>query len=202
MEWKTTSTILESLRDRDDLAAWSDLVDHFQAPIVRWGLRLGLSRTDAEDAAQETLAAFARNYKLNRYDRSKGRLKNWLLGIAHRQILVAKRRAATRSRVQLEIGGHYNPDDSSDTFEPSAPVSADEEWWNVEWERNIYERCLEQVRREVSQQTMEIFRLLVSDGLSTTQAAERVGVAPAIVYHAKSRVTKRIADLAKRYMDC
>ncbi|MBI3820431.1 MAG: sigma-70 family RNA polymerase sigma factor [Planctomycetes bacterium] len=197
MEWKTTSTVLDKLHDHADQTAWTDFVGHFRAPIVRFVMRNGLSASDAEDVAQETMMAFARNYRLNRYDRTKGRLKDWLFGIARNQMLQAR-----KSRMlQFDAGGAgSSASESNAIFD--VPDAAHVAWWEDEWERAVYERCLDQVRNEVTAQSMEIFKLLITGGISADEVAARSGVSTTVVYNVKSRVSRRIAELARKYQDC
>ena len=55
--------------------------------------------------AQNALLAFAEDYRAGRYDRSRGRLRSWLFGIVHRQLLNHWRRSERRGRVTgLETG--------------------------------------------------------------------------------------------------
>lgn len=194
LEWKTTSTILGRLRDHADGGAWEDFVAHFRVPIFNLARRLGLSPTDAEDVVQETLLAFAKNYRMNRYDRERGRLRNWLLGIAHNQAVAIRRKARNHGR---SMGFH---DDAAEG-EPVEPPKETMDWWEAEWERNVYERCIERVRSESTPQTMDIFRRLVMDGKSNADVAAELGLPLTTIYNVRSRVTKRIVELARIYQD-
>ena len=81
-EWVTTSLVLERLKEFDNHSAWNLFSGWFREPVVAFARRMGLKGADADDAAQETLLAFARAYREGRYDSSKGRLSEWLFGIA------------------------------------------------------------------------------------------------------------------------
>ena len=109
MEWITTSTILVSLGDYSNRAAWERFTDRCRPPVLRFVRGMGLSEVDAEDAAQGTLLAFAEGFRKGQYDRSKGRLSSWLFGIAFRQAL-NKRRSLVRRAVgpcpRLAAGVH------------------------------------------------------------------------------------------------
>ena len=98
MDWQTTSSILQGLRNHEDAALWARFVDRFRSPVVRFARSIGVSEHSAEDVAQETLLAFVRHYRDGRYDRDRGRLSQWLFRIAYRQSL-AHRRRDTRSAV-------------------------------------------------------------------------------------------------------
>jgi len=197
MEWVTTSTVLEKLHDFAENTAWELLAEHYRDPIVRFGIRRGLTAADAEDTAQETLIAFAQAFRDGRYDPTKGRMKSWLFGIANRQILNARRRILKR--------GEHTPagmETAASLFEQLA-VSDDEleQWWEQEWRRAVFERCLKKVQSEVDEEQFAIFSALAFSDRPGDEVAEEFGIARTKVYNVKSRLLKRIAELAKAYDD-
>ena len=101
-DWVTTSVLLSELRDFGNQAAWDRLADRFREPVVAFARKMGLTPSQAEDAAQETLLAFAEAFRDGKYDPAKGRLNRWLFGIAFRQVLNAKR-ARGRAPKQTSI---------------------------------------------------------------------------------------------------
>jgi len=194
MEWLTTSTILERLHRFEDRGVWDLLVEHFHTPVVRLAEGMGLSASDAQDAAQETLLAFAEAYRAGKFDRNKGRLKHWLFGIAHRQGLKARER--TR-RDRSRRGGGVELEDLRD-------LSSEEELqelWESEWRWAIYQKALRRVEQEVTLETFKTFQLLVAEKVSVEDVCERLGVTRSTVYNAKHRVARRLAQLVEEYQD-
>jgi RNA polymerase sigma-70 factor (ECF subfamily) len=188
MEWITTSTVLQNLLDFDNRAAWERFVSRFRRPIINFAQGVGLNSTDAEDVAQETMAAFAQGFREGKYDRSRGRLSQWLFGIAYRKALDGRRKLARANTLGSsavdQLLGQMIPD------EQSASVS-----WDQEWEQSLLEQCLEQVQREVDPVTFRAFELVVREEREAANAAEMLGVNIKLVYNAKHRVLKRIRDL-------
>jgi len=60
MTWITTASVLEKLREFDNREVWDFFVERFRRPIVSFARGMELRQADAEDAAHETLLAFAR----------------------------------------------------------------------------------------------------------------------------------------------
>ncbi|MBI4719024.1 MAG: sigma-70 family RNA polymerase sigma factor [Planctomycetes bacterium] len=185
MDWATTSTILCQLQDFNHRPAWAFFHAHMRRPIVSFACRMGLGRADADDVAQETMLAFATRYRGGAYDRSKGRLRKWLYGIALRQIRNAHRRLSRREeqfseqiRAELEL-----TDDRS--------LSA----WEQEWERALLHACLERVRHEVEPLTFQAFARVVRDERPPMEVAGELGVPVKTIYNAKHRVLKRVREL-------
>ncbi len=197
MEWNTTSTVLEKLRDYDEKTAWELLDRHFQGALVQFAARMGLTPADSQDAAQDTLIAFAQAFREGNYDKEKGRLKHWLFGIAKRQCM------KVRSKVirQRERGQTAQSEDEQ--LLDQVPSEGDElaDVWEEEWRRMVYARALECVRAEVTQETFDIFQQVVFQGKSNDEVAASFGVDRAKVYDAKYRVTRRLSQLAGEYED-
>lgn len=188
MEWVTTSTIIDRLRGGEDQAAWTGFVERFRRPVVAFARGLGLNETQAEDAAQETLMAFAVQLREGGYDRERGRLSSWLFGIAYRQAMAARRKGATE---------HARGGDSAPVED--VPQDRASMVWDREWERRVLEECLQQVRSEVEPRTFAAFELAVQTGLSAEGAADLLGLSPKQVYNAKHRILKRLRELREQY---
>jgi len=85
--WITTTQVLDDLRCPDDTFAWDQFCTHFRPVVVKFAMQLGLPPVDAEDAAQETMLSFLKAFRDGKYVREKGRLSNWLFGVARCVIL-------------------------------------------------------------------------------------------------------------------
>ena len=109
MQWKTTTQILEELQQTSGDLAWDQFCDHFQPIVVGFGRKLGLSAADAQDAAQETMISFLSALRQGQYDRTKGKLSSWLLGIAKRVILNLSNSPGWRRRGAGAARQWYNP---------------------------------------------------------------------------------------------
>jgi len=187
MAWLTTATVLQKLRDFDNREAWSSFADRFRQPIVSFARSMGLSQPDAEDAAQETLLAFAEAYRRGQYDPAKGRLSKFLFGIAYRQSLRARRVGAQVAPVGTTIWSQV-PDEQDATG-----------IWDTEWERSLLDDCLAQVRTEFEPATYRAFELTVREGLDAAEAAQQLSVPVKSVYNAKHRILKRIRELRAEF---
>ena len=187
MQWWTTTTLLEGLSASGSSPAWNRLVYQFRSPLVDLGRHMGLPLCEAEDAAQETLTAFTLAYRRGRYDRSKGRLSRWLFGIGVRQIRHVRQELAKRAEPHVLRGGETRwaclPDKSA-----SSPANAIEE----AWELAMLRACEQRVGREVQPSVFQAFAMVVHDGHSPTEVADRLGVPVKWVYNAKHRVLRRI----------
>lgn len=185
MEWVTTSTILRDLRESGSGDAWERLVGRFHAPIIRFARRTGHTAAEAEDVAQETLAAFVKAYRTGKYDRRKGRLSHWLFGIAVRQSRRALRRggralAALRDLSTASGAGRAQRDEQASRL------------WEQEWEDAMLAECLRKVREEVEPQTFRVFEQVVLEGRAPADVAASLNLPATVVYNCKHRVIARL----------
>lgn len=192
MEWLTTTTILENLRDYENSGAWDRFAARFRRPIVSFAKGMGLSQFDADDVAQETLIAFAEAFRNGQYHPEKGRLSRWLFGIAYRQALNARRGDARRAAHLAQ------QPDSANILDAIANESASG-IWDAEWEQALLHECLDQIRREVDPTTFRAFELAVREDKPPGEAADLLGVPIKTIYNAKHRILKRIRELRAEF---
>lgn len=188
MEWITTTTILDGLRDYGNRDAWDRLVGRFRHPIAAFARETGVAQRDCEDVAQEALAAFAEAYRAGRYDRTRGRLGSWLFGIAYRHAM-RRRRAEARHPPAPDPGGDAAiPDEAADV-------------WTRIWERHLLESAITAARYEFAPDTFRAFRHVVLEDRTPAEAADAMGVPVKTIYNAKHRVLRRVRELLRELED-
>ncbi len=185
---QTTTALLDALRDTANQPAWSQVEFRYRRVIAALARRLGASESDAEDVAQQTLTEFVLAYKQGRYDRNKGRLSSWILGIAQRatlQVLRRSGRAAERpaagETLLAEVAG-----------EPELRTI-----WTDERDREILSRAMSMLRDEaaIDDRTLLAFELVALRNVPAAEVATQAKMSVEQVYVAKSRVTKRLRQL-------
>jgi RNA polymerase sigma-70 factor (ECF subfamily) len=189
VEWVTTSTILRDLRDYANATAWSSFVGRFRDPIVRFAVGLGVPGAQAQDVAQETLAAFAESMRTGRYERERGRLRSWLFGIAYKHVLKERDRGRRREE---PIGGDAEIE-AALASTPDEKTAADT--WNHHWEQFVLRESLAQVRREFRPESVTAFERVARDDRPPQEVADELGLPVKAVYNAKHRILKRLREL-------
>lgn len=101
-----------------DRLALEELFEHYAPKVFRWAVLLGLSATDAEDAAQEVLATAARRIASCQAEAALG---SWLFQITRRVVANARRRVWVRRIFRRDS------DDASPAFVPTASVATETE---------------------------------------------------------------------------
>ena len=185
----TSATLLAELRESENRTVWQQYVDRYRPVIVGYARRRGLSDEEAQDAAQETLMLFSRAYVDGKNEREKGRLRKWLLAIAHNQISNAFRR---RNKHEVQVVDR--PDETA-FFARIGDGKASEDIWEQEWRQGVLQACLDEVRQQVDAKTMQAFVETSVGGTPAGEVAERLGITRNAVYLARHHVLKRIREM-------
>ncbi|MEM8835867.1 MAG: sigma-70 family RNA polymerase sigma factor [Planctomycetota bacterium] len=189
---KTTTLLLQRLGDAQNTAEWSEFDARYRPVLVGVGMHMGLRRDDAEEVAQETLAQFARDYLDGRYNRERGRLRAWLIGICRHRVLDAHRRLA-RHRANRSDSALMN----------IADVHTLTKAWEEEERRVIFKRAMEVLceSERIAQSTIRTFEMVALEGLSAAAVAETNGLTVAEVYRVKHRVARRLREIVAQLTD-
>jgi RNA polymerase sigma-70 factor, ECF subfamily len=163
---------------------WPRFVTLYAPVVRRWGLRAGLPTDDADDLLQQVCLDVWRG--ITTFRREDGSFTAWVYTIARRRLIDFHRRQGRQAdavggtdflqRLQREPA----PEDSAPAGLPSEALSP------------LVRRALDLVRREFEPRTWEAFRLVVVEEKATADVAAALGMSPAAVRQAKSRVLRRL----------
>lgn len=192
MTWVTTTQVLEELGSPDGGAAWRQLHDHFYAVIVQFAQKLGLSAADAEDAAQETMITFLEAFRKGKYRREKGRLSQWLFGVARRTIHNVRKHLPPERQI-------INKDTGTSFWDRLPDDQAEHKTWTAEWQKMVMERCLQHARRELQPKTFQAFEMYSLGQVPVEQVAQHLQMTANAVYIAKNRVLTRLQELESEF---
>jgi RNA polymerase sigma-70 factor, ECF subfamily len=183
----TSMTLLARIRSADvDQVAWDRLVFLYGPQIRIWVGRRGVTGSDADDVVQDVFQAVLNGLATFRRDRPDDTFRGWLHGITRHVLL---RRAERIGREFPAAGGtaalanlNTLPQETPDEPDPAAELNA------------LYRRGLELVRIEFEARTWRAFWEHVVEGRTPADVAADLGVSPASVRQAKSRVLRRLRE--------
>lgn len=190
---RTTTQLLDSLKDPSNDGLWRVFDERYRPVLLAFARRQGLDDQEAHEAAQATLAQFAADYLAGRYERERGRLSSWIIGIARNRI-VDSGRARQRQRQQRGESGFV------ELGEHDAEAA-----WREEQQKVILQRAMQALRERtrMDERTLRAFELCAVRGVPPERAAEDVGMSVPEVYVAKNRAIKRlreiVAELTQEY---
>jgi RNA polymerase sigma-70 factor (ECF subfamily) len=187
-EGGTSLTLLQRLRANEP-DAWRTMV-HLYTPLVyRWCAQFGVRGADADDVLQEVFRTAATRLENFRRERPGDSFRAWLRGITRYMSLLHFRRSGRQPQA---IGGTDALVLMQETLDHTPETDAHTDG-PAELE-GLRRRALEQVRGEFEERTWEMFWRTVIDGRSPVDLAAEMGVTPAAVRKAKSRVLHRFKE--------
>ncbi len=189
---ETSESLLLRVRDPRDRSAW-DRFDAIYRPVVyRVARRAGWQHSDAEDLAQRVMLSVAKAIPDWQKDNNKGGFRSWLYQIA-RNALISTLRMSGRD---IAIGGSDFLERSQAIENPGDDI---ERLIEEEHHRSLLRTAAELVRDEFHASSWQAFWLTTLGELSVPEAAEKLKLSTGSVYAARSRILRRLQEVAKQY---
>jgi RNA polymerase sigma-70 factor (ECF subfamily) len=182
----TSLTLLARLRSNDG-DAWHTMVKLY-GPLVRhWCDRGGVRGADCDDVTQDVFRAAALGMEAFRRDRPGDSFRGWLRGISRNMVLQHFRRDGRQPRAAGGTDAHF-------LLQAVAESDGAGDDDPVEELDGLRRRALDLVRCEFEDRTWQAFWRTVVDSRSPADVAIDLGVSPAAVRMAKSRVLRRLKE--------
>jgi RNA polymerase sigma factor (sigma-70 family) len=187
-ELSTRATLLERLyrSGAADHDAWREFVDHYGCRIYKWCRHWQLQDADAEEVTQLVLVLLLAKMKDFVYDPSRS-FRAWLKTVTHhawRNLVVSRR---------------HMPAGCADSgqWERVVTIAARDdliERLEREYDRELLERAMVQVRVRVAPHNWEAFRLTAIEGVGALEVARQLEMKIANVYAARSNVQRILRE--------
>jgi len=188
----TTTALLRDLVDPANDAVWREFDARYRPVIFAFARRLGAGTEDAADLAQETLAKFVQEYRAGKYDRSRGRLRSWIIGIAKYRLADLNRARARRRQWRGDSALADLPDHDDLT-----------EVWEAECRRSILGRAMTELRENTNLEarTIRAFEQAAFEERAHAEVAADLGMTVKDVVNAKHRCLKRLREIRKELQE-
>jgi RNA polymerase sigma-70 factor, ECF subfamily len=168
--------------------AWQELVDLYGPLIDSWCRRAGLSDAARADVGQEVFLAVHRG--IGHFDASRpgATFRGWLWTITRNAVAQWQRRGEVPGK-----GGSTGQHFLAELAAPFSECSSIEEPTTTAVETTaLLRRALEQIRPTVAATTWTAFWNTTVRGQSAPDVAQQLGLTPAAVRKAKSRMLQRL----------
>jgi RNA polymerase sigma-70 factor (ECF subfamily) len=189
----TRLTLLEQA-GQGSAEAWDLLYRHYRGFIVGWFRNHGVPPPDAEDLSQDVMAVLLRQLREFVHSGRTGAFRAWLRGVCLNCLRDHRRAAARHGQA---VGG-------SD-FQASLQQQADDDALQAQWDRahdeHVLRQLLERLPGEFEEATLRAFRRVTFEGAAAADVAAELGTSAGAVYVAKSRVMRRLRELARGLID-
>ncbi len=200
----TRDSLLSRLKDWGDDESWRDFFNTYWKLIYGVALKSGLTEQEAEEVVQETVITVARRIPEFNYDPAVCSFKTWLLNLTRWRIVDQLRKRKPNSAapsIRRETGSRTA---TVDCVADPAALNLDDVW-EKEWEHQILDAALQQVKTRVNPEHYQIFHLCVFKEWPVKKVARELQVSAAQVYLVRHRVgavlKKEIKAIKRRMND-
>jgi RNA polymerase sigma-70 factor (ECF subfamily) len=173
-------------------AAWRDLAELYRPLFLSWLRRQGAPACDLDDLTQEVLLSVVRALPSFSHSGQAGAFRSWLRTIACH-------RASDYWKARRRWPAGTDPDAALAQVE--GPDSELNRLWDREHDQHVLRCLLDLVEQEFEPNTVRAFRRLALDGATGAEVAAELGLSVGAVYVARSRVLRRIHELADGLID-
>jgi RNA polymerase sigma-70 factor (ECF subfamily) len=190
----TRKSLLFRAREGDQ-QAWEDLHTLYRPLIVGWLRRQGVSDRDVDDLVQEIFLAVHRGLPTFSHSGREGAFRAWIRSIALNHSCNYWRSPARR----VGAPGRADADEALRQLED--PESELWRSWEEEHDRHLLRCLLEMMEIEFEPTTTHAFRRVALEGATAVEAANELGITVGAVYTARSRVLRRLREVAEGLID-
>jgi RNA polymerase sigma-70 factor (ECF subfamily) len=184
MDEPTSHTLLDRARGEDQ-EAWHKLLRLYGPLVTHWCSRGGVVGPDADDVRQQVFQAVVSGLKSFHHDRPGDTFRGWLRCITRTKLVDHFRRLQGQPEAQGGTDAQRMLQEVADQDLSDDPP---------EELNRLYHRALEMVRSEFEQRTWDAFWRTAVEGQAAADVAADMGLTPAAVRKARSRVLRRLRE--------
>ena len=191
----TRASLIARLKNWQDHASWQEFFDTYWKLIYGVARKSGLSDAEAQDVVAETMASVAKHMPGFKYNPEVGSFKAWLLQMTRWRITDQVRKRPPD--ILHHSPAHGTGTDTVDAVIDPQGNGLDQDW-DVDWEKNLLDAAVANVKRKLDPQKYQIFDFYVNKDWPAEKVAGRFQISVDQVYMAKHRITDLIKTEALR----
>ena len=182
----TVESLLDDLAHNPDSERFDEFARLYEPVLRRYArqaqirLRSGMCESDQDDLVQEAFIAVRRALPQFRYDRAKGRFRNYLsLTIRNLALRILKKKGKSQILPPEDLDAFAASDADAETQEEMFSV------WSLAYAQVV-------ARRSFTPNTLAIFKSHVLEGIPVGQVAEEFKTSSGAVYQIKDRILRAV----------
>lgn len=190
---QTSLTLLDAV-GQNVPDAWRRLDCVYRPFLTKWFRSRGVRAPDAADLTQDVLIVLMNDISEFRHSGRTGAFRAWLRNVSLHRLLNYLR--AQRVRGTPVGGTEFNA-----RMGCIEDFGASADCFDRQHDEAVLRRLLEELADEFAPATMTAFRRLTLDALPASDVAAELQISVGAVYIAKSRVLRRLREMASGYLD-
>ncbi len=188
MNYTTRQTLLEAIKDGGEVS-WREFYVAYRPLIILRGSDFQLTADEKEELVQMVLLEIFHKCKSFHYDRTQGRLRDYL-----RKLIGGKAVDILRKRKNNHVSAdvlNSHPDKDSLL----------EQAWENEWQGHLLSQAMDILRNKLEPITFQAFELHVISEKSAKEVALFLNISINMVYVAKSRSVKKLRSIIRELQE-
>lgn len=182
MSYTTRKSLLNGVHEGDE-KAWLEF-QNFYRPLMRiCGHDYKLTDEELKDLQQDVLFEVFKADIAGKYDRTKGRFRDYMRTIIQRKAIAILKQRLTP--------------DLTDGFLQDLQQSMDAQW-EQEWREFILENAIDELKENISEKNFMAYDLYANKDLPPEKVAEILKMTTNQVYIAKTRCLQMLKDIVDR----
>lgn len=186
----TSESLLIRVRDPSDREAWNRFDAIYRPVIYRLARRARWQHNDANDLVQQVMLSVSKAIPNWEKDPNRGTFRSWLHRVARNALI-----SSIRGQRAMQF-----VDETTDmgcaALQESTPDELDL-WIEQEYCRSRIRWAAEQVRDEFTNTSWRAFWMTTLDEASVIDTAEQLKISIGSVYAARSRIMRRLQEIAR-----
>ncbi|MCX6984194.1 MAG: sigma-70 family RNA polymerase sigma factor [Lentisphaerae bacterium] len=187
MAFSTNKSLLSKISVGDEIG-WEEFYRNYAPLIWLRGGDLNLSKGEKQDLIQDVMLCMFTNAGKFKYDREKGRFRDYMRTIIDRRAVDIIRRRDPAISVGEDI---LRMNDKL-----VSPEQDDR--WLAEWKTHVLNQALVELKSALEPITYQIFELYALKGWTPARVQRFLKVGKSSVYTAKSRAVDKLGEIIKK----
>lgn len=194
--YTTVSSLITRLPELDDGRAWRVFDDRYSPMLRVFFQTFGVGAEAAGDMTQDAIQRAVDGLKRGEYRRDKGRLRDWMAGIARNVLRNYRRKRIPRTNIGPEAGAFWELREDPGALD--GIEQADQRFDQV-WVRARLRALLRLLAASFPRRDLRCYFLVEVQRLPIAVVAERLGLSPAAVFVKRRSVADWLLAVGPRF---
>ena len=180
-DYQTRQTLLQRISSGGDEQSWEEFVHYYQTFIYIVCKKINLTHHQADEVTQQVLIKLWEKFPNFKYDSSKS-FRSWLYKVVQNTSYDYFRKLRSQNNLKSKVQEQPNENITLSELEKLA---------EKEWNDYLSSLALENIRKDFSPETIDIFLRLL-DGEDARKLEEEYGLQRKVIYVYSKRVRDRL----------